>query len=811
MLSDKQWDLVGDAVLSGRYNLLVGAGISLDSGSGFVGKNCPSGRGLASELASVIPGIHPSSNLSRIRRAMNSEQVADLITKRFTGCSPGNTVKALTKFRWKRIFTLNIDDALERAYELEQPPIQTFKSYNHDSLYESERDLRLLPIIHLHGWAREPDRGYIFDLTEYAHSMARHNVWAHVLSDLIRSEPFLIIGTLLDEPDLPFFMTFRGDVIPRGDAPPSLLIEPYPDAATNADCQTYKLELFDNTALEFLEELERRFPVRPSVIAAIQENLGDISSLPVEPLQLAEFNADFERVSLEHGMDSDGGANFAYGHQATWGDLREHRDLDRPENRLLQERVGTAGKLTIVVVAGEPGAGKTTTLRRFAWNITQTGTPCLWVRSVGRIRTSSAFAVLSKMDTKVYVCVDNLADNIFEIADLHERLRNKNIVFVAAERDYRLGHVIKVVGPGVIETIGLHPIGTVTAERLIDAYRDLGLAAARTADSSKHPLGRELIAVACCRILNNFEPLTSILDKSLGHRPDDVDCYVFAALATHCHRRGVEFDVISNSYRDYKVDLQIERPGPLPLKLDTVFDTDFVTPANESVSTALLGRFANREPERLLRIFIELAIAIAPRVNIRTIIKGEPCARIATRLFDYDEVVKPLLGRTASGEFYERTKSAWDWNSRYWHQRAQYRLDLAGASNDIAAKRQHADFAVQHARFAETIEPNHQFTHTTIGRMLFGRIQMLQLPSSIDVSDAIEALDKAIQIEHKNGRPTVHPFMTLFTGLSDAIGLGAVLSPDQRVAVTSHIDRSIALFVRDNQIQEEAMRLRRLV
>jgi hypothetical protein len=357
----------------------------------------------------------------------------------------------------------------------------------------------------------------------------------------------------------------------------------------------------------------------------------------------------------------------------------------------------------------------------------------------------------------------------------------------------------------------LSVIGRAIADQLVTAYQSLGLAAPRSADLIQSPLSGELIAIACCRILNNFEPLAVIVDRSLRHRPKDVDCYVFAALAAHCHRRGIELDVIAGQFPNYKVDAQIEDDGPLPLKLETVLDAEMVTPANEAVSDAVLGRFANREPARMLSIFKDLASAIAPRVNVRTLVKGEPCARIASRLFDYDEVVKPLLGKDASGDFYEATKRAWEWNSRYWHQRAQHRLDLASASNDVAVKQQHADIAVQHARFAETIEPHHQYTQTTIGRMLFGRMQVLGSTSPRDLADAIHALAKAISIERHRGRPTVHPFMTLFTGLSHALAIGAVLSPDQRTVVRSYVDRAIETFPRDPDVRDVGIRIRRLI
>ena len=811
MLSDEQWDRMGDGIKAGRYNLLLGAGVSRDSCNATTGIGYPTGTGLAAEFAAAIPGMRADASLSRLRKAMKPEQVRPLITERFTPSTPGPTVKALAGFRWKRVFTLNVDDALESAYEARSSPTQTLSPYNHDALFESEHNASILPVVHLHGWAREPEKDYVFGLAEYARNMARNNVWGHILSDLIRSEPFIVMGTLLDEPDLAFFLAQREDVRPRRDIPPSILVEPDADAATDVDCQNYRLELFKGPALDFLNDLGRRFPVRPSVADALEENLGDISQLPVEPIRLAEFNADFERVPLDAAIGRDGGANFAYGHQATWADIRNGRDLDRVETTEIQRHAVAANGFKLLMVAGGPGAGKSTTLRRVAWSLAQTGVTCLLARSVGRIRVDSAVAVLERMDGPRYVFVDNLADNIAEVAALRDRLRDKEVILVGAEREYRLGHIERFLGKGVITAMPLGPVGIDMAERLMESYRTLGLAAPQGADRIRSPISNELVAIACCRILNNYEPLGSIIDKSLRHRPEDVDSYVFAALAAFCHRRGIELDVIAGRFPDYKVDLQIEADGPLPLKLDTMFDVDLVTPANEAVSTSVLGQFANREPVRMLNLFVNLAMAIAPRVNLRTMAAGEPSARIASRLFDYDEVVKPLLGRKEAGNFYDATKRAWDWNSRYWHQRAQHRMDLAGSEHDPVRRREHADIAVQHARFAGTIERHHQFTKTTLGRMLFGRMEVLGVGSAADLAEAITVLGEAIAIERDRRRPTVHPFMTLFTGVARALGMGAVLSPDQRQVVGSQIDKAVDEFPRDPEMREEAGRLRRLL
>lgn len=807
-MTEINWDLVGDAIARGRYNLLIGAGVSLDSNSGIPNETCPSAGGLQRILQEIQPNVRAGSSLGRLYKTLKPEQVDQQITKRFANCLAGATVSAIAAFRWRRVFTLNVDDALENAYEQAPVPTQVIEPLVFSDPYSEIRDLRKLPIIHLHGWARTPEKGYVFDLQEYMRGIRENNIWAHVLGNLIRSEPFIVIGSSLEEPDISYFLADRAHLTQRPDRPPSIIVEPVPDAGTHADCEEYGMSLFEGTALQFLQEIERRFPVRPSVYDAIEDNIGDLTKLDVEPTALAEFHSDFERVPSDalHGHDS--GTRFALGHQATWLDIQNGRDVARPETANIQKRIVETAKGT-VLLDGLAGSGKTTVLRRLAWNLAQAGQLCLWVRSIGRIRIDSAEEVLRKLPNRCFVFVDNFADNANEIFFLKRRLRDRDITFVGCERTYRLGHIQRVFAGEPLRLVHLGETGSI-ADQLVAAYKLYGLATEDTSGDNKGPpLSTEVIAVACCRILNNFEPLDAIIDKSMRDASnEDKECYVFASLAAYCYRLGIEYDIISYQFPNYHVDRQTDDIGPLPLKIEEVSDVEFVLPLNDAVADSTLRRYSERQHRSTAKIFRQLASAIRPRVSVDAIVQGEPSARIASRLFDYDEVVKPLLGLEGAGQFYDETRGDWSWNSRYWHQIAQYTLDRANLSMDPAKKRELADLAVQHVRFAKTIEPHHQFTMTTLGNILFGKMRVLGKITPDDLAEAIKALTRAMQIERNRGRVTVHPFMILFKGLNEAFGLGAVLSHQQKADVQGALSRASEEFPRDRDLLEQAHRVR---
>lgn len=275
------WDKIEHGIRSGGYNLLLGAGVSLDSFSSpnshsYRNKKLPGAGTLTEDILALKPGVKKSSSLQRIFRTLNDAEIQDHITERFRETVPGETVKLITNFRWKRIFTLNIDDALENAYHSNDASPQKPVIVNYRDPFSEFPNKFDVPVIHLHGLATRPKDGYIFDINTYMKSVSDNNIWCHILGNIIRSEPFIVMGASLDEPDITYFISERDDKSVRIDRPPSILVEPFPDDATEVDCNDFELNLAESTAEIFLKKLDDKFPNRANISDNIVVNFGDI-------------------------------------------------------------------------------------------------------------------------------------------------------------------------------------------------------------------------------------------------------------------------------------------------------------------------------------------------------------------------------------------------------------------------------------------------------------------------------------------------------------------------------------------------------
>ena len=105
------------ALRAGQYNLLLGAGTSMDSQNHL---GClPSSSIFKNELC-ALKDISEKYSLQQVYSLLEPSEVDQYVTRRFSGAKPGPTAKLISSFIWKRIFCWNVDEVLEKAYEYKE-------------------------------------------------------------------------------------------------------------------------------------------------------------------------------------------------------------------------------------------------------------------------------------------------------------------------------------------------------------------------------------------------------------------------------------------------------------------------------------------------------------------------------------------------------------------------------------------------------------------------------------------------------------------------------------------------------------------
>lgn len=796
MIETKIYQQFRETLFGAGYNLLLGAGVSFDSVDR-LGGTLPGGDDFRQRLCEIKKITRPAT-LAQVYRLLDQGEIQKEVVERFSGIRPGATVKSIANFYWRDIYTLNVDDALEAAYEsVSTSSKQSLQTVNfEDSFFTSTRNASDVRAIHLHGYVGKPDAGFVFAHTEYVRLMQNNNPWMVVLAQLLATEPFIISGTRLDEPDLEYFLSTRTPFSQRAARGPSLLIEPFPDATTEKACEVHGLVLVKSGLGEFLEWVLARAGVIPNPISSAATCAAAISAdLPRR--SLAYFHANFAQVRPDQTPSTDSALPFRFGGPATWSNIAGHLDIDREDafdiieacRNLLQNAFSSE---KIVLLIDSAGSGKTTLLRRIGFDLAKSGYPVFECRAVDKIDYEAAIDCLSSVNGPFVLLIDGLADHVDQVVPIIESAQiTQRFVVLTTERDYREPIVDVVLGDTERTVFEINDLQYREKVQLLDAYRKEGLLGSELAQKAPRSFAKQVTEKVfshfSCRLLNDFRPIDQIV-KSLYEESSEIDRnrYIAVALSSFCHQVGLHYSILRAIESSTSLDEQFSLRVPLPLDFNSSND-DYVVPLSKTVAERMLNFVAEAHGEYLLRIFTRLAKAVAPYVSRETIIRKTPEAKLAGRLFDADKIVTPLLGNLGF-RFYLDVVQDCGWNSRYWEQRA-----LFMAPSDLAV-------AIQYARQAVAIEP-HPYTFTTLAKVLLIEVKRNHKDRTRLFDEAFTYLRRAIEHEERYARISIHPFMTLFRGTDAYLEEGGQLSRIQREQIQQWINFCTHRYQRDRDIQ----------
>ena len=604
-ISDDQRFFFKRALTAGHYTLLLGSGISTDS------TNAKGPLPTADQLRLALcklKGASETAPLQQVFSLLNAAETKEHVTERFINCTPGPSITKFPFFIWRRAFTFNIDDALEAAYSTGFS-LQSITSYNYDDPYEDPGTLTTLPLVHLHGYVKLEDRGYVFSRSQYLRQINKHNPWMTILAQIISSEPVVVIGSSLDEVDLDYYLSLRTRTSGRADEGPSIFVSPNTDALTRHHCEEHGMLHFVGTCEEFLNYCDSEAPARPTPIELIPKASKNLLPRDILDKDALSLWSDFELVPGAVGATTES-SRFLYGHPPHWTDLAADLDVARPVSAQIIEAIES--KLDhlddphrLLILLEIAGSGKTTILGRCAFELAKRGIATIRCTSLSRLEPANTTNTLNAILGPLVIVVDNFADQVTSFQAILDTMDKKDVVVLAGERSYRTNYIRQALSGVEFQSFVRARLRQEEVAELLQNYIKLGVVGERRAISERARFIAEVmkdpIAVACCRILNDFRPLDRIVMSVVEESIDvEVRRYLMAALARHCFSGGVRYSVVAGTYRTGDINGQFQRSHPLPLAfLVTDGGGGFVVPQNATLAGASVGDCKSRPTKRL--------------------------------------------------------------------------------------------------------------------------------------------------------------------------------------------------------------------
>lgn len=761
MFSESIAQQVIPALRAGRYSLLIGSGFSATSHNAR-GQNLPIGNQLAKEIAKQfdLPDSYP---LAQIADSVPKDELHRFLIDRFSGCKAAQHARLISSFVWRSIYTLNIDDVLNDCYSSEtsfqKATFLTFKDF-----YQRPEDPEEVIVAHLHGSVRSPQHGFVFSLPEYGDASAAGYTWFNVLADELTEQPFIIIGCSLAEPDVEAHLARRKGIPSEArQTAPSLFITKRMDKVLEQTCKKFGLIPIEAEADAFLSHIDAvsQSRSRPLDLLGVRANIrAFLEGAGVEQRSIRVFFRQWlsvDEAELPQPIDP---IPLLYGAEPTWNSISKGEDVIREcVSRLLAkvEHWKVNPGISVVVLQSPAGEGKSTALYRIALELSKLQTSVFFLSVRERLIDEEAAKVLAHLQTPPVLVIDNIADHAPQVAALLGALEHQNIpcFVIGASRRARLTHFETICSHFKPEEASLKGLNEQEALALVQRLRVAGRlgknAGVPDPDLSKRIRSKQLIAsvVEASESVSQFDNL--LRDELSGLNVEAQAVYRLVALA-HSAGLPIKVSILNRASRistsAFFTVLHRELKGIVHYTAP-----EYVESRHRVVSEHIMKCLEETARYQLL---VHMVSAIAPYVNRKTIMRGTPEARLAAHLLDFDGCIKPFIGKRAD-EFYEEIRPEWEWNSRFWEQRA-----LLALSTDV-------DTAIAWARHGVGIE-KHPHTLTTLAKVLFKAAQVATSYNDIEraVTDALGAVDDAISDSAKRKRLEIHPFDVAVRGVINA-------------------------------------------
>ena len=448
-LSSSDENYLARQIQTGQALLVLGAGASLDckNRAGSPVKTAPELARLLCEESGLSYGGESLSTVYEAVRGvrLSDVQINNLLKREYSNVSPSDELKGLFSVSWRRVYTFNIDDAIENVtyYRSGQRP----RYYNGmiDRVADFDGPLNI-QIVYLHGQASKPEHGLIFSETDYAQAIRNERLYwyARAGQDYLMCPIF--IGSRLDEPVL-WAQIERAKRSENSASGLGFVVTP--GKVTEVQQQSLRnkgIVHVQATLKDFVAWLNKRFPegVSPEDIVKLTslEN-RDVQGLKPEDLNAAHYLRPIVLGDLRRRLTETSiaevtrrGRLFYQGFGPTWeiaaSDIPAFLENSASLYNSLCEAVDK--NIPLFVVTGQSGSGKTTAIMMALLRHLETGSRKLYevlgdVRSVRHI-----FSVLKKIGDPCIIYIGDLFLYGDHLADDIDQIKGSRITVVTSAR-----------------------------------------------------------------------------------------------------------------------------------------------------------------------------------------------------------------------------------------------------------------------------------------------------------------------------------------------------------------------------------------
>lgn len=320
---------------------------------------------------------------STIQSLNGQEALRQALADMLMPVNPSNALLTLPKIVWRAIYTVNVDDSIEQAYELVDDRAQTLipvvlsgdkAARNHDTE---------ITYYKLHGCLRRPDDNLIFSHRDYTESREKNLKLFSSLTNELCDFPFLFVGFSLEDDDfqnvwesvLKYLGTGRRSAA-------TYLVTPDPQKSFVAALDVDGIDVINNGTQDFFPWLHANITKHsPSIKERVRSRAAPIQELihrdfdrVIEADLVDKINQNFEFIKQipNFTMGGTAASRFLFGVQPHWEDIKNGLAITRElEPDILDdiENWFTKPSFRSALIMAGAGYGKSTLLMQIALKV----------------------------------------------------------------------------------------------------------------------------------------------------------------------------------------------------------------------------------------------------------------------------------------------------------------------------------------------------------------------------------------------------------------------------------------------------------
>lgn len=372
-----------EAIWSGRATLFIGSGASTLSQG-------PDGDTLLNLLKKDLPTSNQdTSNLTDLFQDLiedpdcGPERLYEYLRNKFLPLIPGDFHQSLTNFDWNAIFTTNYDRLIEQAYENKglAARMRRIVEYDYDINF---RDKTKIFLFKLMGSADIPlgqEGDMVLSRKQYHENLTNRSRYLQQLRDCLLDSVLIIMG--YSGRDRLLFDVIEKTMEKRTQdkVPYTFTLVPK-EKLSSKDASILgnkKIVPVNISLLDFMRHITLNKP--PASKAVVP--LTHYRTISIEAIKIPMSEVDFNNYSEDFEIINDEEINAPKGDKAlffkavnkSWGAFKENWDFKRDiysdiKKRVLAELAKTDPQDNVVLtITGPPGSGKSTTLKRLAYDV----------------------------------------------------------------------------------------------------------------------------------------------------------------------------------------------------------------------------------------------------------------------------------------------------------------------------------------------------------------------------------------------------------------------------------------------------------